>query len=372
MFEKIIISNFRCFEDFSIDFSEMNSCVLLGRNGSGKSTIAAAIEILQKMSRQTTRVKDLFKKDDFHSVKNNKSKFELWAKIDGKLFRYSICFELPERFHELRVLGESLLVDGKVIFERELAQVTLRRHGKSEEVSFGMDWHLAALPIIQTASSTDPISVFMKWLSRVIVLRPIPAIMRGDSDTQTLFPKSTAENYGEWFTGLIVDNPSAYTPFVDFLKSVMPDIATVKQRNIGDDSRTLVVDFINEDGGVNVPFTRLSDGEKCFFICALIIASTSVWTDVTCFWDEPENYLAPQEVSATIMSLRRAFKGNSQFIMTSHNPAAIRSFSHENTIVLSRSSHLATPIAKSMVDLNKENEFGGNTLDLWLTGDLEA
>lgn len=64
MLEHMRIKNYRCFKDFSIDFSELNSCVILGRNGAGKTTIGLVLQILQRISNHTSRVGDLIKPTD--------------------------------------------------------------------------------------------------------------------------------------------------------------------------------------------------------------------------------------------------------------------------------------------------------------------
>src|ERR1700690_579038 len=120
----------------------------------------------------------------------------------------------------------------------------------------------------------------------------------------------------------------------------MPDLKDIKNPAVGKDSRSLIVQFSNDQGSVTIPFEDLSDGEKCFMICALALASNGAYGPVFCFWDEPDNFLALSEVGHFVLSLRRAFQFGGQFIATSHNPEAIRSFSDENTLVLSRQSHL--------------------------------
>src|SRR5579862_1109251 len=117
----------------------------------------------------------------------------------------------------------------------------------------------------------------------------------------------------------------------------MPDFQDIRRPSR---SENLVVRFSNELGVMEVPFEDLSDGEKCFMICALVIAANDAYGPLLCFWDEPDNYLAPSEVGPSIMALRKAFMSKGQLIVTSHNPEAIRRFSDENTLILYRNSHL--------------------------------
>ncbi len=82
----------------------------------------------------------------------------------------------------------------------------------------------------------------------------------------------------------------------------MPDLKDIKNPVIGKDSRSLVVRFSKlisssppTSGSVDVPFEDLSDGEKCFMICALALAASDAYSQLPCFWDEPDSHLAPSE-----------------------------------------------------------------------------
>ena len=66
-----------------------------------------------------------------------------------------------------------------------------------------------------------------------------------------------------------------------------------------------MVQFKHPQGSTSLPFNVLSDGEKCFFIAALVIAASAVSKTVFCFWDEPDKYLALSEVSHFIIELRK-------------------------------------------------------------------
>lgn len=147
----------------------------------------------------------------------------------------------------------------------------------------------------------------------------------------------------------------------------MPDLKDIKNPATGTDSRSLVVQFSNDLGTLNLPFDDLSDGEKCFMICALVLAANSSYGPVLCFWDEPDNHLALDEVGHFVLALRKAFQSGGQFIATSHNPEAIRSFSDENTLVLYRRSHLEPTIVRPLSEI----QVSGDLVNALIRGDVE-
>ncbi|HZF41292.1 MAG TPA: AAA family ATPase [Blastocatellia bacterium] len=344
MLQRLYIHNFRCLENFELPISGHSSVLLIGKNGSGKTTVGLALEILQKIARGTNRVKDLVKSKDFTRGRSDvPMRFEIKVELGVVVYEYVIAFELPEDFKELRVLEEKFAVDGKPVYSRTMAQVQLANTSQeknAKNAEFRIDWHLVALPIVQERSEKDPLFIFKRWLARTLILRPIPSMIKGDSEHETLQPEPEVTNFGAWFSALTLQYPATYAKIDDYLRQVMPDLKDIQNPVIGKDSRSLIVQFSNNQESLKLSFEDLSDGEKCFMICALVLAANNFYGPLLCFWDEPDNYLAPDEVGHFVIALRHAFKAGGQFIATSHNPEAISRFSDENTLVLSRKNHL--------------------------------
>jgi ABC-type cobalamin/Fe3+-siderophores transport system ATPase subunit len=363
---RLYVHNFRCLENFELPVSGQSSLLLIGKNGSGKTTVGLALEVLQKIARGTNRVGELVRPKDL-SRSGVPMRFEIEVELEGQTYGYSIAFESPQGRKALRVLEEKLTVGGKPVYSRELAEVHVARMGQETEASFRIDWHLVALPIIQQQSSHDPIVVFKRWLARMLILRPVPSLILGDSKDETLEPNLQVTNFGAWFSGLLAYAPSAYARIDEYLKQVMPDLKDIKNPVLFTDFRYLNVQFSNDHGSVSLPFEDLSDGEKCFMICALVLAANDAYGPVFCFWDEPDNYLALSEVGHFVMALRKAFQFGGQFIATSHNPEAIRRFSDENTLLLYRKSHLEPTIVRPL----KEIQVNGDLIGALIRGDVE-
>jgi predicted ATPase len=355
-------------ENFELQIGDCSSILLIGKNGAGKTTAGVALEVLQKIARGVNRVDDLVKPRDMtRGHYEIPVRFELKVKLKDNIFDYSIAFELPEEFKELRVLEEKLSVNGKPIFTREQAQVHLATANQEAEAKFRLDWHLAALPIIEGRTENDPLSVFKLWLARLLILRPIPNLIDGDSEEVTLQPNVRVTNFGAWFSGLIASAPSAYGTMDRYLRQVMPDFNDIKNPTVGKNARSLEVHFSNNSESVTIPFTDISDGEKCFMICAMVLAANASYGPLVCFWDEPDNHLAMSEVGHFVMTLRKAFQSGGQFIMTSHNPEAIRRFSGDNTLLIYRNSHLEPAQIQRVSEIN----VNGDLVNALIQGDLE-
>jgi len=354
--------------NFDLALSGQRSILLIGKNGSGKTTVCLALEVLQKIARGTNRIGHVVTPDDFLNGRTDgPMRFEIQVQLDGEVYEYVIALALPSGSRELQVLEEKLTIGGKPLFTRESANVHLLRPGQGGDASFSIDWHLAALPIIQEQSSTDPLFIFRRWLGRTLILRPIPGLIKGDSDQESLQPTAWVTDFGAWFSGLLAYAPSAYSRIEKYLKEVMPDLSDIKNPVLGRNYRSLKIQFSGDQRDLSFPFGDLSDGEKCFMICALVLAANKALGPLLCFWDEPDNYLALSEVGHFVLALRREFESGGQFIATSHNPEAIRRFSDENTFVLLRRNHLEPTIIRPLNELQVD----GDLVDALITGDLE-
>ena len=389
MLQRLYVHNFRCLENFELNLKDLPSSLLIGKNGTGKSTIASALEILQSIGRGINRVRQLIQAKDFNSGRSGVPiRFEIEVLLKEQLYKYSIALELStENSKEIRIFEEHLLVEENPIYSREASQVKLygdniqSRTPQGNRIAtpfssqfpltnqlmpFQVDWHLVALQLIQAQSETDPLYIFKNWLSRMIILAPIPSMMTGDSSGETLEPERNGSNFGEWFSGLLRRYPAAYTQIDRYLREVMPDIQDIQNEPIGKDAKSMVVQFESNNQTLSLDFKDLSDGEKCFFLCAVVLAANKYYSPF-CFWDEPDNYLSLSEVGHFITTLRRSFKNSGQILVTSHNDEAIRKFSNENTFILDRKSHLEPTLVRLLSDL----PLNGDLVDTLIRGDIE-
>ncbi|TKD09532.1 AAA family ATPase [Polyangium fumosum] len=369
MFKRLYIHNFRCLQNFELPIGDKPSALLIGKNGTGKSTIRHVLALLADLARGTNRIGQLVKVGDFsHGRTDEPMRFEVDVELSGRLYQYRLTLELPPGFKEIRVQTEELLLAGQPIYSREHAQVTLNKSSRTAPAAFLVDWHLIALPIIQEQSETDPLFLFKRWLARSVILAPIPSLITEESSGETLWPERDARNVGAWLAGLMNHSPRVYTTIDGYLRALWADFWDIQNPLVGGETRSLKVQFREGQRSLSLPFGALSDGEKCFFLCALVLAANEAYGPIFCFWDEPDSHLAIDEVGHFVIALRRSFESGGQVLMTSHNPETIRRFSDENTLVLSRRSHLEPTRIKSLEGIGVE----GDLIEALLQGDVEA
>jgi ABC-type multidrug transport system ATPase subunit len=370
MIQRIVAHNFRAFQGFELDLSGQSSVLLIGGNGSGKSSVWFCLSKLQQVARGGNRVEDVVRPEDFHFLETRDPlTLGLEVLIDGKLFDYHLVVEWPMGFRAPRVEEEYLRVDGQVVYKRKQNQVNL-----TDGPEFLLDWHVFALPLINERRGQTSISDMINYLNRLLILSPIPQRMHSHSDAPTseLFPDSS--NYSSYLKAILQEQPELYSKLADFSRQFIPDFLSLQNRSVGEASHRLMVVFerkqATDSRRLVLDFQSISSGEKCLILAAHVIASASVGAHGVCFWDEPDNHLSIAQVGHMITALRKAamLPGGSQFIATSHHPETIRAFSDESTIVLQRRSHFDPPRAKRLSDI----PYQGDLIDaLVLDGVLE-
>ncbi len=349
MLEKIYINNYKNFQNFELNIQELNSVLILGKNGVVKSNLLKVIEIFQKIGRGTTSLKELIVENDF--AFNNKLlpiSLELEVKIKNNNFKYKLEIDFPKDFYQARVNNELLLQNGKSIVERKNGKISLNKAG------FTLDWHHIGLPLISTTNDKDPIEIFKNYLSNIVVLSAIPSQFNNVSKQESQYLNYNGSNSLDWIRYHLSKNPSLYTQINSFLKFRMEDFELFKFETTGKDERELIFEFKYKEKSIELNFALLSDGEKIFFLAAVLLAIISKDKNILCFWDEPDGFISLLELSNFITSCRKAFensKTGSQLIVTSHKTKTINEFSSHNIIVFSRDSHV------SPTRIKRANEF---------------
>jgi predicted ATPase len=367
MIKRFNIHNFRCLQNFELPVNGGAASLLIGKNGSGKSSVGLALEILQKIGRGQNRIRELIQPEEIsHGGTESPVRFEIEVVLKDIHFAYHLALELPEGFRELRVLEEKLAVNGTPKFQRTVADLEFPNSPAGRE-PMRFDWHLVWLSVAQARSDKDPLDIFRKWLARMIIVRPYPAGIKGDSSEETLHPVPEMTNLGEWWSGLIAHAPASYAIIDAALKQMMPDLRDIKNPLVAKDARCMEVSFDHGGDSFSIPFRLLADGEKCMVIWALAIAANRAYGPLLCFWDEPDNYIAISEIGSFATDLRRAFQNGGQFLATTHNAETIKRFSTENTYLLYRKSHQEPTQVRPLSGL----DYGKDLIGALVRGEIE-
>lgn len=84
---RLYVHNFRCLENFELPVSGQSSLLLIGKNGSGKTTVGFALEVLQKIARGTNRVGELVRPEDLSRGRADvPMRFEIEVELEAQTY----------------------------------------------------------------------------------------------------------------------------------------------------------------------------------------------------------------------------------------------------------------------------------------------
>lgn len=370
MLKKLYVHNFRCLQNFELNINQLNSALIFGKNGAGKTTIFNALSLFQQIGRGVTPLRDLIEESDWFGWPDvadieQPLSFEIEAIINDIEFKYQLMIKWPDYFKEPKIIKEVLIANAKAVISRDEGQVVL-----NDNAHFLVDWHHVALPIISVRSEKEPVAIFRDWLKKMIILSPCPRFFQKESKLPDSQLQRNGENLLDWARDLTNDHPHLFVPILEFLKVRMVDLETFRWNKTGLKERSLEFTFKYNDKTNILQFSQLSDGEKIFFLSACLLATKTTYPEMVLLWDEPDNFISLIELSHFITEFRRAFElnGEGQLIITSHSEKVMHEFSDNNSFYVSRTSH-SSP---TRIELLQDKSYQSSSIaDAYYNGELE-
>ena len=115
MLKRLYADNFRCLENFEVRLDRSN--VLLGRNGTGKTSLLDALRRIQDFVVRGLKVDDVFPVRDLSiNQRRPTQRFELDTESDGAKYAYELVIEHQPERNRARVLQEDLQHNYHTVF----------------------------------------------------------------------------------------------------------------------------------------------------------------------------------------------------------------------------------------------------------------
>ena len=85
------------------------------------------------------------------------------------------------------------------------------------------------------------------FFATMMVIAPIPANMSGYSEEPSTELDDEAANFAACLRALLGQKPAAYSMFDEYVKTVMPDFASIENIERGESGTQLIVKFVRPD-----------------------------------------------------------------------------------------------------------------------------
>ncbi len=342
MLTRLSISNFRCLDNFSLEFG--GEVLIVGRNGSGKSTVLDAISKLQRLISGRQPLRELFLTNDLTGWTTLETMtFEIQVQTSGHVYDYTLTIRVPRTSPNTlgalvaspAIQSERLEVDAQEVLVRD-SGTQVRLGDAKLDFQFPPDF-----PVISMIQGTGDLNFtnFIREVSQWVIVRPNAMFMKSESAEPVRSPDKFLLNAIGWFQYL-QQNGKWVLELRNLLKSIWPEFENIQIENLSKQSNALLLHFdaMEEDPDLNLYFGQLSDGEKMLLALYMIVAHMRVNAGSVVFIDEPDNFLGLSEIQPWLTNVLNSLSNSSQIVIASHHPE-IADAMQDQAILLTRRNH---------------------------------
>jgi len=227
MLKRIYIDNFRCFVNF--EYKPERKQLLLGANGSGKSSLLDAIQMVKAFvesgNSSPFQPPITFKASKTRWLNQDLQVFIFVAEISGLQYEYRLEMDVSKQFLSASVFGEALLVDHTLIAQNAEGNAVLCGAPKQSPRMQASAPSGSILSLFR--SQSREIEVFLDWLSNdIFCLRINPLGMRklGQVGT-TAHPDRDISDIASWYNSVACADLDLVSLFARraFRRPALPD-----------------------------------------------------------------------------------------------------------------------------------------------------
>jgi len=183
-------------------------------------------------------------------------------------------------------------------------------------------------------------------MARILVFSPDPLLMTANSDGETEFPDRQLHGFASWNRHLALENGEVLRQLENNLADgVLPDFVQIKQEKVSEGARVLKFEFQvaetsrSEGRSLNrvlLTFEQLSEGQRQLVVLYTILCA-AIQPETTVCLDEPDNYIALQELQPWLTLLKdRVQDASGQCLLISHHPELMNYLAAHHGMVVFR------------------------------------
>jgi predicted ATPase len=327
MLTRIYIDNFRSFVNF--EYRPERKQLLLGANGSGKSSLLDAIRYLQQFVEgdgnpftQSTRTR--WQDRPLQVV-------EIEALLDRKKYEYRVEIRFAPETRQMSVNLESLKVSGAPVFELANGEIHFFPNNSSQATVVPLQTTKSALHLSQLSNSH--VRRFVEWMESVHCFRidEYPGTMDESADGEDRQPNDELNNLAGWYRHLVQAYPDENLRFLNSIKEALNGFQALRFSSDEDGIRKLRADFTAPTKErANYSIAELSEGQRCLLALYMILHFL-IAKGHTVFIDEPDNFISLREIQPWLIAAEEAVEDHDgQLILISHHPEILNQWAQEH------------------------------------------
>jgi predicted ATPase len=325
MLKRIYADNFRCLVNFELRLDPMN--LLLGENGTGKTTVFEVLYRLQQFLAGNAKVLNVFPSTELTRWQSTPTqRFELDLDAAGSQYRYSLAIEHDEDRRKARVKKETLTLDGNHLFEFEEGTAKLYHDDFNRGPEYPFDWTQSGLAVLSPRPDNKKLTNFRTQLAKIIVASVYPMCMSSESREEASVLSRNMENFVCWYRYISQEHQGAMFGLFREITKVLPGFSSFSLKEAGE-AKVLKV-LMKQPGGngrqqLTFDFAELSDGQRSLIALYSVLLGLKD-QGVSVFLDEPDNFITLRELQPWLGTLKDLIgEGVEQAVLISHHPEII-------------------------------------------------
>ena len=325
MLKRIYADNFRCLVNFELRLDPMN--LLLGENGTGKTTVFEVLYRLQQFLAGNAKVLNVFPSTELTRWQSSPTqRFELDLSVEGKQYAYSLAIQHDEDRRKARIKKESLLLDRKPLFEFEEGTAQLYHDDLTRGPGYPFDWTQSGLAVLQPRPDNKKLTRFRTELAKIIVASVHPMRMSSESREEESALSRNMENFVSWYRYVSQEHQGAMFQLFQEVAKVLPGFSSFSLKEAGEAKVLKVLmkqPAANGRQQITFDFSELSDGQRSLIALYSVLFALKD-QGVSLFLDEPDNFITLRELQPWLSALKDLTgEGVEQTVLISHHPEII-------------------------------------------------
>jgi predicted ATPase len=330
MFVRLYADNYRCFSAFTLELNSLS--VLLGSNGTGKSTVLALFAKVRDFVMGRGRSLDLFPPETLCRWDTRiKQTFELGVKLEAHgEYLYRLCIEHQAKERALnKVVEETLFLNGKPLFEGNDQEIRLHSDRQTgSPVTMMPDWHVSGISRVYERPENTKLIAFKKAFENMLVLQLNPGLVSAVADGKQSIeiPTPDCSDFAGWLRHIsTAEALIGRRAEQSLVKGSLPGFLYFQVTPSGD-SHILECYIESKPKPLKFRLDELSSGQIALIILEVAMAA-STERGGALLLDEPSNFLGLPEIQPLLVRLQdAALEGRFQVVMTAHHPIAVDLF----------------------------------------------
>jgi predicted ATPase len=352
MLKRLRVDNFRTL--VRTTFEPASLSLLIGDNGSGKTSLFEVLDSLRRLLVDGARVADLFPAGSLTRWQTEVvQRFELRMEVEGGAFDYHVAVEhLPDQ-GKVRVSEERLDVGGRPLFRAQHGKAQLYRDDSTEGPPLLMDWSRSGIAALEPSPHNTQLVRFRQACSRILLARISPTTMLGRADGEAAHPLPDFSNFAAWYRHLSLEQPERMRDLFEDLGRVVPGFEKLTLVAYPDNVRDLRAKVLCAGKECDYRFSELSDGQRSL-VALYTLLHCGVRPGGLLLLDEPDNFVALAELQPWLVALADRLRTmDCQAIVISHHPECIDYLAGSEILWAKRAEGGATVVGPWQFDASK-------------------